>query len=183
VLMASGTAERDSGGADDGDAADGLAHALKLYHQAVQTLVSRIKAAIPEARAILALGGPLVVNNLVQIGMQVTDTIMAGRFGATDLAAVAVGGAVLMPIWVFGLGVMMALTPTIAHLFGAGRQEDIGRWTRQGVWLAVLLAIPTVIALSQASRVFAWADVDPAVIPVAQGYLNAVLFGMPAAFV
>ncbi len=180
--MAPGAAERNSGGTDDGDPADGLAHALKLYHQVVQTPVSRIKAAIPEARAIAALGGPLVVNNLVQIGMQVTDTIMAGRLGATDLAAVAVGGAVLMPIWVFGLGVMMALTPTVAHLFGAGKHADIGSWVRQGLWLAVFMTIPTMLALFSASTVFGWFDVDASVVPVSQGYLNAIAFGLPAAF-
>ena len=97
---------------------------------------------LTEARNIVALGLPLVVNNLIQVGMQVTDTIMAGQLSAHALAAVAVGGAVWTPIFIFGLGVLMALTPTVAHLHGAGYHDEIGRWVRQGLWLALIMALP-----------------------------------------
>ena len=42
-----------------------------------------------DARAILHLGGPLLVNNLVLAGMSVTNTIAAGRVGPEALAGVA----------------------------------------------------------------------------------------------
>ena len=46
-----------------------------------------------EARVLLRLAGPLVVNNLAVAGMNFADAIMAGRLGVSALAAVAVGGA------------------------------------------------------------------------------------------
>ena len=49
-----------------------------------------------DARSILLLGGPLIVNNLAIAGMQFTDTVFAGQLGARDLAAVAVGSAFYM---------------------------------------------------------------------------------------
>lgn len=133
---------------------------------------------LTEAKAIAALGGPLVVNNLVQIGMQVTDTIMAGRLGAADLAGVAVGGAIWMPVFIFGLGVLMALTPTIAQLHGAGRDEEIGHWVRQGMWLAVMIALPLFVVVQNAHIIMNAFAVDPAVVPLASGYLGALSFGM-----
>lgn len=148
----------------------------------MRTPVLRIRPIWAEASAILALGGPLVVNTLVQVAMQVTDTIMAGRLGATELAAIALGGAVMMPVWVFGLGVMMALTPTIAQLFGSGRNADIGAWVRQGLWLALLVSVPAILMLRGASAVFGWFGVDPVVVPHAQGYLDAITWGIPGAF-
>lgn len=131
-----------------------------------------------EARAIAALGGPLVVNNLVQVGMQVTDTVMAGRLSGADLAAVAVGGAVYMPVFIFGLGVMMALTPTVAQLHGAGRETEVGHWVRQGLWLALLITVPTALVVANGDRVLHAFGVDPSIIPLATGYMRALAFGV-----
>ncbi|MCA1798348.1 MAG: MATE family efflux transporter [Xanthomonadaceae bacterium] len=135
-------------------------------------------AKLKEAREIAALGGPLVVNNLVQVGMQVTDTVMAGRLSGADLAAVAVGGAVFMPIFIFGLGVMMALTPTIAQLHGAGRETEVGHWVRQGLWLALLVTVPTVVFVANGAWVLHAFSVDPSIIPLASGYMQALAFGV-----
>ena len=42
-----------------------------------------------EGRDILKLAWPLLVAQITQMLMGVSDTIMAGRFSATDMAAVA----------------------------------------------------------------------------------------------
>ena len=42
---------------------------------------------LQEARALLRLAGPLIVNNLSIAGMQFADAVMAGRLGAEALAA------------------------------------------------------------------------------------------------
>lgn len=133
---------------------------------------------LTEARKIAALGLPLVINNLVQVGMQVTDTIMAGRLSARDLASVAVGGAVWTPSFLFGLGVLMALTPTIAHLHGADKREEIGRWVRQGLWLAFFLSIPIGYAVLNAEHIMRAVGVDAELIPTASGYSRAMAAGM-----
>ena len=44
-----------------------------------------------QAKPLLRLAGPLIVNNLAVAGMQFADAVMAGRIAATALAAVAVG--------------------------------------------------------------------------------------------
>ena len=43
---------------------------------------------------LLRLGAPLIINNLAIAGIQLTDALMAGRLGARELAAVAVGGSI-----------------------------------------------------------------------------------------
>jgi MATE family multidrug resistance protein len=72
-----------------------------------------------EAKALLKLAGPLIINNLSIAGMHFSDAVMAGRLGAAELAAVAVGGSV----WFLGLtlclGLMMAISPIAARLNGA----------------------------------------------------------------
>ena len=99
----------------------------------------------------LRIAGPLIVNNLSIAGMQFADAIMAGRLGAEALAAVAVGGSVWFLGFTVCLGLMMAISPIAARLYGAGDKELIGRYTRQALWLAAGLGL-TLFTLADRSR-------------------------------
>jgi len=136
-----------------------------------------------DSRAILRLAGPLLVNNLVLAGMMLVNTVVAGRLGPEPLAGVAVGGSYYQMFWLFGLGVLMSISPIVAHAYGGGRDEEVGRRFRQGVWLALMLAVPLVGALACVKPLLAWFGTDPRAIPHATGYVYAMCFGMPAMLV
>jgi len=139
---------------------------------------------ILEARSLLRMAGPLVMNNLAIAGMQFADAVMAGQLGASELAAVAVGGSVWFVGFAFCLGLMMAISPIAARLYGAGKQEKIGRYTRQGLWLAVVLGTVLFVVIQLlAGRMLAFVGIDVAFIGMATGYVEAVVFGAPAVFV
>ena len=55
-----------------------------------------------EARILLRIGFPVMVGNLLQVSMSTVDTLMAGHLGAQDLAAVALGSSLLMPVLILG---------------------------------------------------------------------------------
>lgn len=133
-----------------------------------------------ETRQLLVLGGPVIAAQLAQISMNFVDTVMAGRLSPRDLAAVAVGGSLFMPVMIFGMGVLMSISPTIAHDFGAGKLTEIGRHVRQGLWLSLAASILSFILIRGCSWVLVWMDVEPEIIPTAIGYLNAVSWGLPA---
>lgn len=48
------------------------------------------------------------------------------------MAAVAVGTSIWLPAILFGHGLLLALTPVIAQLNGAGRRDRIAHQVRQG---------------------------------------------------
>jgi len=136
-----------------------------------------------DSRAILRLAGPLVVNNLVIAGMMLTNTVVAGRLGPGPLAGVAVGGSYYQMFWLFGLGVLMSISPLVAHAYGGGRDPEVGRRFRQGIWLALMLAVPLVGLLACVEPVLHWFGTDARAIPHAAGYVYAMCFGMPAMLV
>ncbi len=141
--------------------------------------MSRAKPSrLADVGRLLAVAWPLVLNNLFNIGVNVADTVMAGRLGATQLAAVALGSSIWITIFLAGLGVLMAIGPTVAQHFGAGRLDDIGRDVRQGLWLAVLIAIPVVLVLRSFEPIMRWMDIEPVVAQLAQGYLDAISLGV-----
>jgi MATE family multidrug resistance protein len=89
-----------------------------------------------EARQLLALAIPVILAQIAQTAMGFVDTVMAGGYSATDMAAVAIGTSIWLPAILFGHGLLLALTPTVAQLNGSGRRERIAHQVRQGFWLA-----------------------------------------------
>lgn len=136
---------------------------------------------LEEARALLHLAGPLIINNLSIAGMQFADAVMAGRLGAESLAAVAVGGSVWFLGFTVCLGLMMSISPIAARYYGAGKPEMIGRYTRQGLWLAVVLGL-TLFTLTQlfVAKILTYLGIDIGFRDVTIGYVRAIMFGAPA---
>jgi len=136
-----------------------------------------------QGKALLRLAGPLMVNNLAVAGMQVADAMMAGSLGAKELAAVAVGGS----FWFLGfslcLGILMAISPIVARHFGAKRYDLIGSYTRQGLYLAVVLGVPLILigqfATAPLLELF---GIDREFRQLTVGYVGAISFGAPGIF-
>ncbi len=132
--------------------------------------------------SILMIGLPLVFNNLASIAVNVADTLMASQLGTTQLAAVAIGSGVWIALFLMGLGIIMAVGPTVAQHFGAGRFELIGRETRQGLVLGAFLSLIVIFIMRTVEPLLLWMKIDPEVSNLAQGYLNALSWGVLAAY-
>jgi MATE family multidrug resistance protein len=102
-----------------------------------------------EIRAMLALSWPMVLTNLAQVAMTATDVMMLGRLGADTLAAGALGSNLYFAPLILGLGLVYAASPMMATELGRKRHSvrDIRRTVRQGLWLAILAAIPVWLLL------------------------------------
>lgn len=131
-----------------------------------------------ETLTTLKLGLPVIAAQLLQMSMNFVDTVMAGNLSAEALAAVAVGGAVFFPFIMLAAGIMMAITPIIAQLYGARSFGEIGVNARQGLWLSQLLAIPVFLVIRNLGIVMEVLDVTPEIIPIAIGYLQAISWGI-----
>jgi len=134
-----------------------------------------------EGRALLALALPMLVAQLAQMGTGVVDTIMAGRYDATDLAAIAIGYNIWLPIYLFFLGAMLATTTIVAQNFGAGKIQQIRDLLPQAMWLAMIMGIVAVPVCYYAGPLLDLLDLDPATRDKSLAYLQATAFGMPAA--
>ena len=135
-----------------------------------------------DLRAIFAVGLPLIVNNISSIGVTVADTVMASRLGPDQLAAVAIGSGVWIALFLLGLGVIMALGPTVAQHYGAGRTREIGHDTRQGIWLGIAVSLLVIVLMRSTEPVLTWIGIEASVVVLSQGYLDALSFGVPGAY-
>ncbi|WPM85742.1 MATE family efflux transporter [Apirhabdus apintestini] len=135
---------------------------------------------VAEARQLLALAIPVILAQVAQTAMGFADTVMAGGYSATDMAAVAIGTSIWLPAILFGHGLLLALTPVIAQLNGSGRRERIAPQVRQGFWLAGFVSLIIMIVLWNAGYIIrSMHNIDPKLADIAVGYLRALLWGAP----
>ncbi|WP_414635674.1 MATE family efflux transporter [Aromatoleum sp.] len=132
------------------------------------------------ARRLLHQAWPVLIAQLLSMSMMVADTVIVGRFGTRDLAAVAVGSGLYISVVMLLVGVLQAVAPTVAHHYGAGRVADIGPTLQQGLWLAVMLAVPGMILLAFPDRLLEVSGVPADVGARTRGYLLATAAGLPA---
>ncbi len=125
---------------------------------------------------------PVIIGQLGVFGMNFIDTVMAGRLPERDLAlaGLGTGGALWSAMLMLVIGALMAIQPTVAHLDGADRREEAGAQTRQALYVAFGLCVPFILVMVLSGRLLSLIGVDPAIIPVAQGYLRAMAWGVPA---
>jgi len=125
------------------------------------------------------LAGPLIIGQLTSFGMNFVDTAMAGRIGAVDLGAIAIGSSVWAAGLLFVLGVLMSVSPAVSQLDGAGLRERAGELTRQALWIALVLAVLLALSARNAGWIMQALQVEPAVAGLAMGYLHAISWGAP----
>ncbi len=90
-----------------------------------------------EARATFLLAIPIVVGQVSQILMGLTDSVMIGRAGTVPLAASAFGGGVFNVFFLAGIGFLSPVALFVSRAHGAVRPEEAGEYLRHGLFLAL----------------------------------------------
>lgn len=132
-----------------------------------------------ELKKIVQLAWPLLIAQITQTLMGVSDTIMAGRYSATDMAAVAIGYSITLPVLFFIQGLTLALPPIISRLNGASEQNKVANATQQTMWLAGCFAL-LLFALSPVSAsLFDYFDMDLQLRDITADYVQYLLLSAP----
>lgn len=138
-------------------------------------------AFIANARPLLILMLPILGTQLAQTGMGVVDTLVAGMAGTLDLAAIAVGSSIWLPIVLFVNGVLVALVPVVAQAKGAKDKQKSSQSLQQGIYLSLLIGfIAMGILLVCAEPLMLLVGVTPEIHELTLTYLKYIAYGLPA---
>lgn len=154
---------------------------LRCYSRALPMPASHDFAA--ESRALLRLAGPIILSQIAQVLMGLLDTVMSGHAGAAEQAVVALGVALWIPVFVSLMNVVQALSPVVAHHYGAGDKQAVAQDAREGIWLAVWMSLVPLSLMPFAPRLLTLAGIDPALAQRTGVFLWGITLGMPAALV
>ena len=94
-----------------------------------------------ESRLTLRLALPLMIGQLSQMLLGVADTVMVGRLGVTELAALAFANLLFHVPFIFGIGVLTAVSVYTSNAHGAGDPAAARANCRHGLVVSVFLGI------------------------------------------
>ena len=137
---------------------------------------------VRDYKKILLVGLPLVFNNLSSIAINVGDTLMIARFSEIHLAAIAIGSSVWISLFLFGLGLIMAIGPLVAQFFGAKNFAAIKPITSQGFILASIIGLVIFIVMRNFLPIYLIFGIDSTTAELAQAYLRGLSIGVFPAF-
>ncbi|MBD1221668.1 MATE family efflux transporter [Virgibacillus halodenitrificans] len=127
---------------------------------------------------------PILITQVSMYMMNIFDTVMSGRASAEDLAGVAIGSSLWVPIFTGVNGILLAITPIIAHLTGAQSNKEISNKVQQGIYLSVALSIVVfIIGAFALNPVLEIMDLVPKVRHIAKYYLIALGSGLIPLFI
>ncbi len=127
---------------------------------------------------------PILVTQVGLYSMNFFDTVMSGRAGANDLAGVAIGSSLWTPVFTGLNGILLALSPIVAQLMGAGERDKVGKTVLQGIYLAIALAIGVfILGFILLDPILNSMDLDSEVRHIAKYYLVAISAGIVPLFV
>ena len=138
---------------------------------------------VQECRALLRLGAPIILSQVAQIVMGLLDTVMAGHAGAFELAVVGLGVSLYIPVFIGLMSVVQAVSPLIAHHFGAGDRDAVVHDAREGVWLALFVGALPLVLVPWAPSLLTLFHIEPALAERAGVFLWGIALGLPAALV
>jgi MATE family multidrug resistance protein len=139
-----------------------------------------VKGWADSARRIAPLAWPVFIGQISVLAFGTIDTLLVARSSASDLAALAVGSAAYITIFIGFMGVLMALAPIVGQLHGAKRYADAGRQVHQALWVAFVLALLGSALLAFPYPFLALSQASPEVALKVRGYLLALSFSLPA---
>ncbi|WP_340395402.1 MATE family efflux transporter [Paenibacillus sp. FSL E2-0177] len=122
---------------------------------------------------------PILVTQIALSAITFFDTNMSGKFGTVDLAGVAIGTSLWIPIQTGLSGILMGITPIVSQLIGSKKDKDVAFQVTQGIWLSLIVSIIVLLIGSFAlSPILNFMNLEPGVRDVAFRFLSSISFGI-----
>ncbi len=117
---------------------------------------------------------PLIAAYMAELLMFLTTKIVVGKLGFVELAAVGLAGHLTFEILIILMGMLSVVGVLIARAIGAGDPAKAGIAVRQGILVAILLALPSSVFVWHLAAMLAYTAQAPEVLAFVDTYCKAV---------
>ncbi|WP_394178138.1 MATE family efflux transporter [Yoonia maritima] len=141
--------------------------------------MERIAQSYPEhIRAVTKLGMPLILSNVAQFAIHMTDTIMLGWYDVTALAASTIASTMIFIVFIVGGGFAQAVTPLVASAAEENDETQVRRVARMGLWLSIFYGLAVMAPFFWAEDILIAIGQDADVARLAHFYLQITIWQM-----
>lgn len=129
------------------------------------------------ANRLFKLTLPIFISQLSASGMGLADIVMAGLVSDDDVSAIAVSNSIYFPLFLFVLGLLNAITPTVSYLNGSNQRQLIAHQIRQGVWLVLFFSLPLIFIFLNSHLILDYMQTPASFSLKSQQYLAIMSLG------
>ena len=124
---------------------------------------------------LITIALPIVIQNFIASSLNMVDTVMIGKVGETEIAAVGIANQYFFLFSLFIIGIYGGCGVFISQFWGKGDENNIKKIMGIGNILGIILSIIfTIIALIFSKEIIAIFNNDPKVIKLGGEYLKIV---------
>lgn len=127
-----------------------------------------------DIRRVASLALPVVVAEMGWMAMTTVDTIMVGPLGPAAIGALGVSSAAFYSVAIFGMGLLLGLDTLVSQSHGSGDKADTHHSLAQGVYSAILIAIPLTIIFLYLPGIFRSFGINPQVSVLAELFVKTL---------
>lgn len=129
--------------------------------------------------AVFLLGLPLAGSHLAQLSIGITDTVMLGWYGVSELAAQSLASSFFFVVYLLGSGFGIAVMPLVAAAIANDDRRQVRRVTRMGLWISALAGLISLPLFWFSGPLFLALGQTEALAGLMQDYLRIAGFSMP----
>ena len=126
---------------------------------------------------------PLVVGQMMGMLMQVVDNIIVGHTGSVNLADISFANNIFGIIFLFFVGLSLAVTPLVGKANGAGDDAMLRAIFRTSFWFHLLLFSFVAVLLAQATPLLRYLGQDERVYEAGASYFKLICYSLVPAMV
>ncbi|TAL59303.1 MAG: MATE family efflux transporter [Legionella sp.] len=121
---------------------------------------------------------PLALTGLIQSSSYFFETLFLAHLNAESLAAGAIVGWMFGTFIVIVFGILAAINILVSHKHGAKDQAGIALVVRDGIAMAIILSVPSMLLFWNLSPFLLFLGQSPKIVALAQMYLHALCWGI-----
>lgn len=136
---------------------------------------------VNESKQLLKIASPLIISQLTLMSMGLTDVLIAGWAGTTELAGMMLGNSIVNIVIFLFFGVGIAAQPLVGRYFGEGSPLKIRRQIHQLLWASLFSGLIAALCLLSLYVVLGLLNYDQQMKSVAKNFV-LVMIGSGIAF-
>jgi len=126
----------------------------------------------------IKLAYPVILGMLGHTLIGITDNLMVGNLGSTELAAVSLGNSFIFIAMSIGIGFSTAITPLTSEAFAENDTKKIKSTFQHGIFLCSIIGVFLFIMVVLAKPIMLLMHQPEAVVNLATPYIDWVAFSL-----
>lgn len=129
---------------------------------------------LKQSKITFLLAYPVMLSQLGQIMVGVSDSVMVGQLGTAPLAGVSLGNSIFILFLTFGIGISYGITPHVAKADGEKNSVAIIQILKHGFLVNIIIGVLLFLLLYLTSFVFPHINQPAEVIVLAKPYFLVI---------